>query len=77
MRDALGCMLEHLSIRRYEILNVNVRDNPIGAGNQQERPLQMLNVTQISDAIGYYFAGFVDGEGSFRVSFPISLPTAS
>ena len=29
----------------------------------------MLNVNQISDAIGYYFAGFVDGEGSFHLTF--------
>ena len=29
----------------------------------------MLRVDQISDAIGYYFAGFVDGEGSFHITF--------
>ena len=29
----------------------------------------MLPVHEISDSIGYYFAGFVDGEGSFNVSF--------
>lgn len=29
----------------------------------------MLNVGQIPDRIGYYFAGFVDGEGSFHLSF--------
>ncbi len=29
----------------------------------------MLNVEQITDAIGYYFAGFVDGEGSFHLTF--------
>ncbi len=29
----------------------------------------MLNVGQIPDSIGYYFAGFVDGEGSFHLSF--------
>jgi hypothetical protein len=29
----------------------------------------MLRVDQISDAIGYYFAGFVDGEGSFHLTF--------
>lgn len=29
----------------------------------------MFNVDQISDAIGYYFAGFVDGEGSFHLTF--------
>src|SRR5439155_1786227 len=29
----------------------------------------MLPVHEIPDAIGYYFAGFVDGEGSFNLSF--------
>jgi hypothetical protein len=29
----------------------------------------MLNVQKIPDAIGYYFAGFVDGEGSFHLTF--------
>jgi hypothetical protein len=29
----------------------------------------MLNVSQVPDAIGYYFAGFVDGEGSFHLTF--------
>jgi hypothetical protein len=29
----------------------------------------MFNVGQIPDRIGYYFAGFVDGEGSFHLSF--------
>ena len=29
----------------------------------------MLNVKQIPGKIGYYLAGFVDGEGSFNVSF--------
>jgi hypothetical protein len=29
----------------------------------------MLSVQQIPDSIGYYFAGFVDGEGSFNLSF--------
>ncbi len=29
----------------------------------------MLSVQQIPDAVGYYFAGFVDGEGSFNISF--------
>src|SRR5436309_10739951 len=29
----------------------------------------MLPVRQIPDSIGYYFAGFVDGEGSFNLSF--------
>ena len=29
----------------------------------------MFNLNQVPDAIGYYFAGFVDGEGSFHLSF--------
>ncbi len=29
----------------------------------------MLNVDQIEPAIGYYIAGFVDGEGSFMLKF--------
>ncbi len=29
----------------------------------------MFEVEKISDAIGYYFAGFVDGEGSFHLTF--------
>ena len=29
----------------------------------------MFQVDQIPDAIGYYFAGFVDGEGSFHLTF--------
>ncbi len=29
----------------------------------------MLNVHEVPDSIGYYFAGFVDGEGSFHLSF--------
>jgi LAGLIDADG endonuclease len=31
--------------------------------------LVMLAVSQIPDSFGYYFAGFVDGEGSFNLSF--------
>ena len=30
---------------------------------------QMLREEQIPDSVGYYFAGFVDGEGSFNLSF--------
>ena len=45
-------------------------DNPTGAGNQQERlGYTMLDVEQIPPHIGYYLAGFADGEGSFNVSF--------
>ena len=29
----------------------------------------MLNVRQIPESVGYYFAGFVDGEGSFHIKF--------
>ena len=29
----------------------------------------MLSTDQIPDSVGYYFAGFVDGEGSFNLSF--------
>lgn len=29
----------------------------------------MFQVEKISDAMGYYFAGFVDGEGSFHLTF--------
>ncbi len=29
----------------------------------------VFNADQIPDAIGYYFAGFVDGEGSFHLTF--------
>jgi hypothetical protein len=29
----------------------------------------VFNVDQVPDAIGYYFAGFVDGEGSFHLTF--------
>ena len=29
----------------------------------------MLRVDQVPDSVGYYFAGFVDGEGSFNLSF--------
>lgn len=44
-------------------------DNPIGAGNQQERQFKMLVIDQIDPAIGHYIAGFVDGEGSFMLKF--------
>ena len=29
----------------------------------------MFNVNEVPDPIGYYFAGFVDGEGSFHLTF--------
>ncbi len=40
----------------------------MGAGNQQERPIGESS-NRIPDSIGYYLAGFADGEGSFNVSF--------
>jgi len=45
-----------------------------GADNQQERlqekeVMMPLNVKAIPPRIGYYLAGFADGEGSFNVSF--------
>ncbi|MBM3133894.1 MAG: hypothetical protein FJZ89_01100 [Chloroflexi bacterium] len=37
------------------------------AGNQQER-LSQVGDQDLSDEVGHYLAGFVDGEGSFNVS---------
>src|SRR5581483_3170214 len=70
-------MLESLSIRRYSLApwvgtsqHQTSSNNPLGAGNQQERTCRhMLAVHLIPDSIGYYLAGFVDGEGSFNLSF--------
>lgn len=39
--------------------------NQLNRDNQQERPRQSR---VIPDKIGWYFAGFVDGEGSFNIS---------
>lgn len=39
-------------------------DNPLSADNQQERP----RIETIPVDIGWYLAGFADGEGSFNVS---------
>ncbi len=39
----------------------------LGADNQQERPQEEW-LNQIPQELGYYLAGFVDGEGSFNVS---------
>jgi hypothetical protein len=47
-------------------------DNATGADNQQERLRRskaMLNVKAVPLHIGYYLAGFADGEGSFNISF--------
>ena len=51
---------------------IDSSDNPQGADNQQERFLEVkmkLNAKKIPHQIGYYLAGFADGEGSFNVSF--------
>lgn len=45
----------------------NLTNNVIGAVNQQERPQEEW-LNQIPQELGYYLAGFVDGEGSFNVS---------
>ena len=44
-------------------------ENPQGTDNQQERLEPMLKVEAIPREIGWYMAGFADGEGSFNVSF--------
>lgn len=41
---------------------VNISDNTLSAGNQQER------VPKNRDNLHYYLTGFVDGEGSFSVT---------
>src|SRR5260370_23566310 len=63
-----GYVLETPSIPRYSPYSKG-SDNPWGADNQQERLESMLDVAAIPDTIGYYLAGFTDGEGSFNVSF--------
>ncbi len=45
----------------------SITDNVLGADNQQERPQEKW-LNQIPQELGYYLAGFVDGEGSFNVS---------
>jgi hypothetical protein len=54
------------AVLAIQLMAVTIR---AGAGNQQERLESVLNVTSVPEAIGYYLAGFVDGEGSFNVSF--------
>jgi len=44
-------------------------ENPQRTGNQQERSELMLKVERVPQEIGWYLAGFADGEGSFNVSF--------
>lgn len=41
----------------------------MSAGNQQERLLGISISTPASKELGYYLAGFTDGEGSFNISF--------
>ena len=45
----------------------NLTKNASGAVNQQERPQEKW-LNKIPNELGYYLAGFVDGEGSFNVS---------
>lgn len=45
----------------------NCSDNKSSAGNQQGRPDKQLQQT-VSSSLGWYIAGFVDGEGSFNIS---------
>jgi hypothetical protein len=47
-------------------------DNPASADNQQERLLSSVtsyDPKRVPAHIGYYLAGFADGEGSFNLSF--------
>src|SRR5438874_4917341 len=44
-------------------------DNPAVQAISRKDQRRMFRLDQIPDAIGYYFAGFVDGEGSFHISF--------
>jgi hypothetical protein len=46
-----------------------VGDNASGADNQQERLSGRSWLTEIPPDLGYYLAGFADGEGSFNISF--------
>jgi hypothetical protein len=41
----------------------------VQAISRKGRHRLMLHIDQIPDAVGFYFAGFVDGEGSFNLSF--------
>ena len=69
-------MLGTPRIQCYLLGLIQVSDNASGADNQQERLLEeprevnmTLNVKAVPSRIGYYLAGFADGEGSFNVSF--------
>ena len=63
-------MLEQLEyptlVLTFGLISVNT-ENMIGAVNQQERSQEQW-LSQIPRELGYYLAGFVDGEGSFNVS---------
>src|SRR3989344_6415727 len=48
-------------------MNLMSTKNVSGAVNQQERPQEEW-LNQVPQELGYYLAGFVDGEGSFNVS---------
>ncbi len=66
-------MLEHpvetlVLATRYFGAEEGRSDNSMWTGNQQER-LEMFDAKKVPPEIGWYFAGFVDGEGSFNVSF--------
>ncbi len=41
----------------------------LSADNQQERPRKEVSMKYLPEKIGYYLAGFADGEGSFNISF--------
>src|SRR5262249_39437542 len=42
---------------------------PVQAISRKGRQRQMFSLDQIPESVGFYFAGFVDGEGSFNLSF--------
>ncbi len=48
-------------------MSKTLSDNALSADNQQERPQEEW-LDKIPQELGYYLAGFVDGEGSFNVS---------
>src|SRR3989344_2035168 len=48
-------------------MSKTLSDNVTSADNQQERPQEEW-LDKIPQELGYYLAGFVDGEGSFNVS---------
>jgi hypothetical protein len=62
-----GYMLERLSIRRYEH-GFCVRENPVGAVNQQER-------LAVEEQKRWFLAGLIEGEGSLCVSIKAHKPS--